>query len=79
MHEPIPVFLTRAPYTLPRFGRHPWWRRRISRWRSYGNHRWLGIWKRPKFKPRLWPKLPPPLRSWRAGRYLIIEMEDDTP
>mgnify|MGYP000329678238 CR=1 FL=1 len=65
MREPIPEFLTRAPITWPQFGRHPWWQRRWHRLAS-------GL-------PRLWPKPRPPLRSWQTGRYLVIELEDDTP
>ncbi|HDZ73745.1 MAG TPA: hypothetical protein ENH55_13450 [Aurantimonas coralicida] len=64
LHE-IPEFLRRRPITLPQFAQ-----------RSFLGQLWHRL---ASVLPRLWPKLPPPLRSWRAGRYLIIEMEDDTP
>lgn len=33
----------------------------------------------PNVLPRLWPKPRPSLKSWQTGRYVVIELPDDTP
>ena len=40
--DKIPTFFRHGPITLPRFDRHPWWRRRWRRSRRIrANLRWL--------------------------------------